>query len=242
MGMIENFVSDTEKFTLDGISSDTLGLFCEYLPPMDMADQKYSEYNVGEDETLVIPDEVFSNISYSIRFYTFLADNYNDTAIKKFCANKKILTLSRYPDYYFKIRRISLTAADNSGYGKRIDYVLTLSLAPFRYVVDEYNPQVILSAGDDIINEHSRYSKPEFEITGSGDITLTVNGSDFTITGLGLGQTVTIDSVRHVTYSSNTLLTGKTSGKYPLLNVGGNTVSWSGNVSSVKYKGNWRDY
>ena len=35
-----NFVSDTEKFTLDGVSSDTLGLFCDYLQPMNMAEQK----------------------------------------------------------------------------------------------------------------------------------------------------------------------------------------------------------
>jgi phage-related protein len=241
MGIIQNFVSDTEKFTLDGVSSDTLGLYCDYLPPMPMAEQKYSEYNTGEDETLVIPDEVFSNISYSIRFYTFLADDYNDTAIKAFCANKTKLTLSRFPDYCFKIRRISLTAADSLGYGKRIDYVLTLNIAPFRYVTDEYNPQVILSAGDDIINEHSRYSKPEFEITGNGDITLTVNGSEFTVKGLETNQTIIIDSTRHVTYSGNTLLTGKTNGKYPLLNVGSNAVTWTGNVSSIKYKGNWRD-
>jgi phage-related protein len=237
-----NFVSDTEKFTLDGVSSDTLGLFCDYLSPMSMAEQKYSEYNTGEDEPLVIPDEVFNNIPYQIRLYTFLDEDYNDTAIKAFCANKTKLTLSRFPDYYFKIRRISLTAADNIGYGKRIDYVLTLSLAPFRYVTDEYNPQVILSAGDDIINEHSRYSKPTFEITGTGDIKLTVNGSDFEVSGLTSNQTIIIDSTRHITYSGNTLLTGKTSGKYPLLNIDGNTVSWTGNISSVKYKGNWRDY
>ncbi|WP_303834738.1 hypothetical protein [Ruminococcus flavefaciens] len=240
MGIIENFVSDTEKFTLDGVSSDSLGLFCDYLPPMPLAEQKYSEYNIGEDETLVTPDEVFNNISYSIRFYTFLAEDYNDAAIKAFCAGKSTLTLSRFPGYYFKIKRISLQASDGSGYGKRIDYVLTLTLAPFRYVVD--NPQITLEVGEDIINEHSRYSKPEFEITGTDDITLTVNGSTFSVEGLTLSQTIIIDSVRHITYSGSTLLTGKTSGKYPLLNVGGNTISWTGNITSVKYKGNWRDY
>ena len=205
-----------------------------------MAEQKYSEYNIGEDETLVTPDDVYSNIVYQIRFYTFLADDYNDTAIKAFCAGKSVLTLSKYPDYYFKIRRISLQASDSLGYGKRIDYVLSLTIAPFRYVVT--NPQITLEAGEDIINEHSRYSKPEFEITGTDDITLTVNGSTFAITGLTLNQTIIIDSTRHITYSGSTLLTGVTSGKYPLLNVGGNTISWTGNISSVKYKGNWRDY
>ena len=240
MGVITNFVSDTEKFTLDGVSSDTLGLFCDYLPPMPMAEQKYSEYIIGEDETLVTPDDVFANIQYQIRFYTFLADDYNDADIKAFCADKSTLTLSRFPGYYFKIRRISLQAVDSLGYGKRIDYVLTLTIAPFRYYVQ--NPQITLESGVDIINEHTRYSKPEFEITGTDDITLTVNGSEFAVEGLTLNQTIIIDSTRHITYSGSTLLTGQTSGKYPLLNVGGNTISWTGNVSSIKYKGNWRDY
>ena len=239
MGIIQNFVSD-EKFTLDGVSSDTLGLYCDFLPPMPLAEQKYTESNIGEDSTLVTPDDVYSNITYTISFYTFMADYYNDTDIKAFCADKSILTLSRFPGYYFKIRRTSLQASDGLQLGKRIDYVLTFALAPFRYVTQ--NPQITLEAGVDIINEHTRYSKPEFEITGTDDITLTVNGSTFEVDDLTLNQTIIIDSTRHITYSGTTLLTGKTQGKYPLLNVGGNTVSWTGNVSSIKYRGNWRDY
>jgi phage-related protein len=38
------------------------------------------------------------------------------------------------------------------------------------------------------------------------------------------------------------LLTGATDGEYPLLGVGSNTISTTGTISSIKYKGNWRDY
>lgn len=238
--MVNNFVSDTEKFSLDGVSSDTLGLFVDFLPPVPLADQRYTDFNTGADEQGTTPDDVFNNIQYQIRFYTFLPDDYNDTAIKAFCYGKSVLTLSRFPDYYFKIKKTSLQAADGSGYGKRIDYILALTLAPFRYTVD--NEQITLASGDSIVNEHTRYSKPEFEITGTGDITLTVNGSEFTVNGLETNQTIIIDSARHITYSGDTLLTGKTEGKYPLLDVGSNTVSWTGSISSVKYRGNWRDY
>lgn len=238
--MVNNFVSDTEKFSLDGVSSDTLGLFVDFLPPVPLADQRYTDFNTGADEQGTTPDDVFNNIQYQIRFYTFLPDDYNDTAIKAFCYGKSVLTLSRFPDYYFKIKKTSLQAADGSGYGKRIDYILTLTLAPFRYIVD--NEQITLASGDSIVNEHTRYSKPEFEITGTGEITLTVNGAEFTVSGLETNQTIIIDSARHVTYSGNTLLTGKTEGKYPLLDVGSNTISWTGSISSIKYKGNWRDY
>lgn len=238
--MVNNFVSDTEKFSLDGVSSDTLGLFVDFLSPVPLADQRYTDFNMGADEQGTTPDDVFNNIQYQIRFYTFLPDDYNDTAIKVFCYGKSVLTLSRFPDYYFKIKKISLQAADGSGYGKRIDYILTLTLAPFRYTVD--NEQITLASGDSIVNEHTRYSKPEFEITGTGDITLTVNGAEFAVKGLETNQTIIIDSARHVTYSGDTLLIGKTDGKYPLLDVGSNTISWTGSISSIKYKGNWRDY
>lgn len=238
--MVNNFVSDTEKFTLDGVSSDTLGLFVDFLAPVPLAEQRYTDFNTGADEQGTTPDDVFNNIQYQIRFYTFLPDDYNDTAIKAFCYGKSVLTLSRFPDYYFKIKKTSLQAADGSGYGKRIDYTLTLTLAPFRYTVD--NEQITLASGDSIVNEHTRYSKPEFEITGTGDIALTVNGAEFAVKGLETNQTIIIDSARHVTYSGNTLLIGKTEGKYPLLDVGSNTVSWTGSISSIKYRGNWRDY
>lgn len=238
--MVNNFVSDTEKFSLDGVSSDTLGLFVDFLAPVPLAEQRYTDFNTGADEQGTTPDDVFNNIQYQIRFYTFLPDDYNDTAIKAFCYGKSVLTLSRFPDYYFKIKKTSLQAADGSGYGKRIDYILTLTLAPFRYTVD--NEQIALASGDSIVNEHTRYSKPEFEIIGTGDITLTVNGAEFTVKGLETNQTIIIDSSRHITYSGNTLLIGKTEGKYPLLDVGSNTVSWTGSISSIKYKGNWRDY
>ncbi len=241
MAMIENFVSDTEKFTLDGVSSDTLGLFCDFLPPMPMAEQIYSTYNTGADEQLTSPDKVFNDIRYTIRFYTFLADDYNDAQIKAFCANKSILTLSRFPGYFFKIRKISLQAFDGLGYGKRIDYVLTLTLAPFRYVSD--NPWIQLELPDDnyIINTHTRYSKPLFEITGSGICTITVQGKAFDIYDVDSNHPVVIDSERHITYSGNTLWTGKTDGAYPLLNIGDNSLGWNNNVTGIKYKGNWRD-
>jgi phage-related protein len=233
-----NYVSD-EKFALDGVSSDTVNIWVDYLPPMPLAEQKYTDSNTGEDEQLTTPDNVFNNITYVIRFYTFFNENYNDTAIKAFCFGKSRLTLSRYPDYYFKIKKISLQAADTLGLASRIDYTLTLTLAPFRYAVS--NDWITYSSGD-IINSHTRYSKPRFEIVGTGDIKLTINGSEFAVNGLTTNQTIYIDSERHITYSGSTLLTGATDGKYPLLGVGSNTISTTGTISSIKYKGNWRDY
>lgn len=238
-----NFTSDTDSFTLDGISSDTLGIFVDILPPMSMAEQQYTDSNTGADEQLTTPNDVYNNIVYQIPFYVFLPENYNDSAIKAFCANKSTLTLSRYPDYYFKIRKISLSAVDSIGQGKRIDYVLTLTLAPFRYSTD--NDWISLTSGDDVYNNYTRYSKPTFEIVMRGSMRLTVNGSDFIINAPETDTTITVDSERHITYAGTTLLTGKTNGKYPLFAAGRNQVSyWSitGLITSIKYKGNWRDY
>lgn len=238
--VITDFVNDSDKFALDGVSSDTLGLFVDYLPPVPMPEQKYNDYNIGEDEQITIPDDVFNNIVYRIRFYTFKPDNFDDSAIKAYCFGKTSLMISRVPNYYYKIRKMSLQVTDSLGYAMRTDYVLTLTLAPFKYLVD--NDEVTLAGAGDVVNEHTRYSKPVFKITGTGDIKLTVNGDEFEVKGLTSGQTVVIDSQRHITYSGSTLLTGQTEGKYPLFGVGSNSVSWTGTVTAVKYTPNWRDW
>lgn len=238
-----NFTSNTDSFTLDGVSSDTLGVFVDTLPPMPMAEQQYADLNTGADEQLTTPDDVYNNIVYQIPFYVFLPENYNDSAIKAFCKNKSTLTLSRYPDYYFKIRKINLSAVDSIGRGKRIDYVLTLTLAPFRYSAD--NDWISLTGDGDVYNNYTRYSKPTFEIVMRGNMRLTVNGSDFIINAPETDTTIIVDSERHITYAGTTLLTGKTNGKYPLFAVGRNQVSYrsiTGLITSIKYKGNWRDY
>lgn len=241
--MIQNFVSDTEKFTLDNVSSDTLGIYCDYLPPIPMAEQLYTTFNTGADEMGTTPDEVYSDIRYQIRFYTFLPDNFNDTDIKAFCTGKSILMLSHCPNYYFKIRRMSLAVADSTGYGKRIDYVLTLTLAPFRYSTDNDWLDIDLTLPQaTIYNIHSRYSKPTMEITATGAITITCQNVEFQVGGIGLAQTITVDSARKLTYSGNTIFVCKTNGEYPLLNVGTNILTFTGDITSVKLKGNWRDY
>ena len=241
--MINNFVSDTEKFTLDGTSSDTLGLYCDFLPPIPPAEQLYTTFNTGADEMGTTEDDVFNDITYQIRFYTFLADNYNDTAIKAFCTGKKILTLSRCPDYYFKIRRMRLTATDSTGYGKRIDYVLTLTLAPFRYVEDnEWIDVEINLAQTTIYNLHTVFSKPIIEITGTGAVAIICQGQQFLINGLEDNQTVIIDSERKITYSGTEMLTGKTEGDYPMFNVGENILQFSTPITEARYKCNWRDF
>ena len=241
--MITGFTNDTEKFTLDGVSSDTLGLFCDYLPPIPMTEQLYTTFNTGADEMGTTPDDVFGDIRYQIRFYTFKPDNFNDTDIKAYCTGKSVLTLSHCPDYYFKIRRMNLAVSDGMGYGKRIDYVLTLTLAPFRYSTDndwiDVETQLTQTT---IYNLHTRYSKPIIQLTGTGDVSIVCQGQTFTITGLTSAQTVIVDSERKITYSGNSLLTGQTDGEYPLFNVGTNILQFSSAVTAAKYKCNWRDY
>lgn len=241
--MIQNFVSDTEKFTLDGVSSDTLGLYCDFLPPIPMAEQLYTTFNTGADEMGTTSDDVFQDVRYQIRFYTFMPDNFNDIDIKAFCTGKQILMLSHCPDYYFKIRRMSLAVTDSSGYGKRIDYVLTLTLAPFRYSIDNDWMELDTSLTQNTIyNLHTRYSKPTFDVTATGNIKITCQDVDFMVTGLTASQQITIDSSRQIVYSGNNLITASFSGEYPLFNVGTNIITLSGDIDEIKVKGNWRDY
>ena len=87
------------------------------------------------------------------------------------------------------------------------------------------------------------------ELTNAdGDIKITINGIDYEIKGLtpsndALNPAKTyIDSSRFIIYNDNNMLiTGKDSGKMPLLDVGNNVITWTGTVDTVKIKLNRRE-
>lgn len=240
-----NYTSDY-SFQIDGVSSDTHGIFVATLEPVPPAEQRYTTGFTGAEEPYSIPDNVFKAITYTITFYKFFPSDMDDSALRLFLSKGSILQLSNYPLVYFKILTITHSTrqtADN----KRIEYNVTFTLKPFRYGLT--NNWITLSKGDTVVNSGTWVAKPLIELTNAdGDIKITVNGIDYEIKGLtpsndALNPAKTyIDSSRFIIYNDNNMLiTGKDSGIMPELKVGNNTITWTGTVDTVKIKTNWRE-
>lgn len=238
-----NYTSDVYSFKIDGVSSDEYGVYVSTLEPVPHAVQRYTKGITRKP--FALPDEVYDEIKYTIRFYKFYPENYDDSALRLYLMGGSVLQLSILPDVHFKILTIQSTVSQTADL-KRFDYILTLTLEPYRYGVD--NDWITIQSGDTVTNEGTIIAFPLIELTNpDGDITLTINGVNYTITGLEASESETpnkvyIDRTRFIIYNQdNELITGKDSGKLPELLVGDNVISWSGTVDAVRMRTNWRE-
>ena len=150
------------SFQIDGVSSDTYGIFVATLDPVPPAEQRYTTGFTGSPEPYAIPDNVFKPMTYTITFYKFFPNSMDDSAIRLFLSKGSVLQLSNYPLVYFKILTIAHTTrqtADN----KRIEYNVTFTLKPFKYGLS--NAWITLSKGDTVVNSGTYSSRPLIELT-----------------------------------------------------------------------------
>ena len=237
-----------DKFYLNSVSCEEVGLYCDTLPIPEMAQLRYTTWNTGADEDRTAPDDTFEDVEYTITAYRFLPETLDNTAVHEFLFKPQTLQLSILPGVYFKIRQVRVrttTEYDN----RRIQYTIVFTLAPFRYAVD--NPEITLDtpSGTAVVVSGNRYSKPVFKVNVPGQylapqsIILTVNGQTITV-GLPDQAETVIDSEREIIYYNDQLLRDNAVGKYPLLSPGDNIISWvvTAGVSTVKLIKNERWY
>ena len=108
---------------------------------------------------------------------------------------------------------------------------------PFWYQ-DNVAETTVTVSGTTITNPGSVYSEPVLTVTGSGDITLTVGTTIVELTGIT--DSIVIDCALKEAYKGTTLMNEHMSGDFPILVPGLNAISWTGNVTRVVVKPNWR--
>lgn len=89
-------------------------------------------------------------------------------------------------------------------------------------------------------NSGNIYSKPQITMTGIGTVNLSLNGNQLFVINFGSSlSTITIDTNAMEAYGETpeTLMNRSVDGDYNnfKLNVGSNTVSWSGNLASISF-------
>ena len=229
------------SFTIDGVSSDTHGIWVDTLNPVPHAKQRYTSGYTGSDEPYARPDNVFEPITYRIIFRKFYPEDLNDSALRAFLIKGSVLQLSTLPNVYFKILTINCSQISQTADNKRINYQAVFTLKPFRYGTP--NNWITISSGDTVVNSGTWHSMPLIELTGAdGNVTFDVNGIEYRLLDLSPTNKIYIDSSIYIIYNDeNLLITGKDNGKLPILEVGNNIITWTGTVETVKIRTNWRE-
>lgn len=112
-------------------------------------------------------------------------------------------------------------------------------------IVFECKPQRFLKTGDNaitiqnsltIMNPTGFEAYPLFKVTGTSGV-LTVNGNSITFSSID--DFVMLDCELQDAYKENINKNSTISGTFPVLKTGSNTISWTGNISSVTMKPRW---
>ena len=113
---------------------------------------------------------------------------------------------------------------------------IEFEVQPFSY---EVNPQTIVrTAPFSVFNMGNFESEPIITIFGNGNITLYVNNKSIVLNDISSG--ITLDSELMNAYYEGTSLNNKMIGDFPKFDVGKNIINWTGNVTKVEIKPNWR--
>lgn len=116
-------------------------------------------------------------------------------------------------------------------------FAVNFRCKPFFYLKD-VQPITLTASGTFVNNPGSVSSEPVITVYGSGEVTLMVG---MTITEMAVSGSITLDTPLMEAHSGSTSMNSAMSGDFPVLLPGLNAVSWTGNVSKLEIKPNWRN-
>lgn len=107
---------------------------------------------------------------------------------------------------------------------------ITFDCQPFRYSTND--EPITLSTNSSINVSGNYYCEPKIKVHGSGSGNLTVNGS--TLQLYNIDNYYIVDSEKMIVYRDNTVYLNQTFGNLPKFQVGSNSISFDGGITSLE--------
>lgn len=214
-------------FTFKSIHADSLKVVVNKLPPFKTAQKLIRTYPIeGSDKTEV---EELGFQSYVLPCQFTLMDLTELDDVKAWLSGSGVLIRDDDANKF-------VNASIYSEVEIQKDKTIALGSCeffianPFRYLLNETD--VTITAPTNILNLGTYYSEPLLHITGSGFVNVTVGDTSFTY-DFDTDTEVYIDSAIQEAYLGSTLKNRQMTGSFPILNVGSNSISWTGTVTSI---------
>lgn len=214
-----------------GINSQDLRLLLAQVPPRMTPKKRVTSITIpGRNGTLTQSDDTYDVFTREAQFVVM--DLSRTQEICALYTGSGSLTFDDEPDRKYQARVMNELSPDYLCEELR-DLKVQFECQPFPR---ELNPQkTVLTAPGVLYNIGTYKAFPSFKVYGSGSITLTVNGKDFTVQGVTTAAAIDCENL--AAYEGQTLLV--TAGEFPVLQLGKNTISFSG-ASKVEVTPNWR--
>lgn len=215
-------------------STDITGLLIQSLPPISkpLIRTQIEEID-GRDGDIITP---LGYSAYDKELSIGLYGDYDiDDVIQYFDSNGNVI-FSNEEDKYYNFQII-----DQIDFERLIRFktaIVRMHVQPFKYssVEGTLTFNITNETSVNVINNGNIYSRPIINITGSGNIGISLNGVQLFQIALGDLGSITIDTNLMEAYNGTTLLNRIVTGNYDnfKLNIGTNTISWSGTITQIK--------
>ena len=145
------------------------------------------------------------------------------------------IQFSNEPDKYYRLNIVDQIDYERLLRFKTAD--VKIYTQPFKYSVTERKKTVDVTgqASIEIMNAGNYFSKPIITFTGTGTINISVNGLQKCVLNLDeAGESITLDADKQEAYTGDILKNRKMDGNFITLDVGKNTLTWTGNLTQIE--------
>ena len=228
-----------DYFIWNGVDCRTYGIHVTDQPPVTIPQERSTQTNVpGRPGSLtqLEGEDVYDDMILTAQ--CFISDPAQIPAIAAWLKGKGTVTFANRTGGHYNARISNQIPFEKVLRGNpHCSFAVNFRCFPFWYQ-DNVADVTITTSGTTITNPGSVYSDPVITVTGSGDITLMVGTTIVELTGVS--GSIVIDSVLKEAYKGTTLMNDHMSGDFPVLKPGLNAISWTGTVTQVAIKPNWR--
>ena len=222
---------------LNGISSETItGLLIQNLPPISKPKQRVNIEEIdGRDGDIVT---YLGYGTYDKEFKIGLYGNYDVDEVIKYFNSSGTVTFSNEEDKYYNYQ--ILDQIDFERLLRFKEATVRMHIQPFKYSNVEAKKSFTITnqTSINIRNNGNFISKPVLTITGTGTINLSLNNEQLFVIDLGETSTsivLDINNMNAYNPTTNAYMNRAVTGNYNnfVLNIGTNTISWSGTITQI---------
>ena len=223
---------------LNGINSQTItGLLIQNLPPISKPKQRVNIEEIdGRDGDIVT---YLGYGAYDKEFKIGLYGNYDVDEVIKYFNSSGTVTFSNEEDKYYNYQIL-----DQIDFERLIMFkeaTVKMHIQPFKYSNVEAKKTFTITnqTSINIRNSGNYISKPILTITGTGTINLSLNNEQLFVIDLGETSTsivLDINNMNAYNPTTNAYMNRAVTGNYNNfnLNIGTNTISWTGTVTQIE--------